>query len=149
MKKKFNINDDANDAAIGSEVMGSALTRLKLLRTGLAKLVRMSRPFRLRHASRPVSLATAEDVRNDVTRSHGGVARLHPERDLHVRLALRVRVVLRVLTQPLVDDKLVEVDLAAAHVLADGGEILMYALDDDLRGLARQDLIEHVLGDRL
>lgn len=47
------------------------------------------------------------------------------------------------------DDELVELDLTAAHVLADGGEIFVDALNDDLRGFARQNPIQHVLRDRL
>ena len=109
----------------------------------------MSSPLRLNRTSRPVPVCRTKDVRNDIASSHGGVACLHPERDLHVRLAFRVGVVLGVLAQPLVDDELVELDLPAAYIVADRGEIFVYALDDDLRRLARQDLIQHVLRHRL
>lgn len=47
------------------------------------------------------------------------------------------------------DDELVELDLTTAHVLADGGEIFVDALDDDLRGFAGQNPIQYVLRDRL
>ena len=109
----------------------------------------MSRPLSLNRTSRPVPVSRTKYVRNDVAGSHGGIACLHPERDLHVRLAFRIGVVFGVFAQPLVDDELVKLDLPAAHIVADRDEILVYALDDDLRRLARQDLVQHVLRDRL
>jgi hypothetical protein len=66
-----------------------------------------------------------------------------------VWLAFCVGVVLGVFAQPLVDDELVELDLTTAHIVTDGREILVDALDDDLRNLTRKDLIQHVLRDRL
>lgn len=47
--------------------------------------------------------------------------------------------------QPHVDDELVELDRTTVYIVADGGEILMDLLNDDLRGFTREDLIQHVL----
>ena len=110
----------------------------------------MPGPLRLNRTPCPVpGVCRTEDVRDDIAGSHRGVACLHPECDLDVRLALGVGVVLGVFAQPLVDDELVELDLPAAHIVPDGSQILVYALNDDLRGLARKDLIQHVLRHRL
>ena len=43
------------------------------------------------------------------------------------------------------DDELVELDRTTVYIVADGGEILMDLLNDDLRGFTREDLIQHVL----
>src|SRR5258707_10517280 len=93
----------------------------------------------------PVSRIRTEDVRNNITSSYGDITCLHSERDLYVRLAFRVGIVLGVFTQSLVDDELVELDLTTAYIVADGGEILVDALNDDLGGFPRKDLIQHVL----
>src|SRR6266404_827962 len=118
------------------------------LGTTLTKFVRMSCTFRLRAIARFTSLG-AEDVRNNVAASYGSVARLHSKRDLHVRLTFCVGVVFRTLAESFVDDELVELDLASAHVLPGGSEILMYALNDNLRGFSGKDLIQDILRNRL
>jgi hypothetical protein len=109
----------------------------------------MSGPLRLSRISRSFPVSRAEDVWNDIAGSDGGIAGLHPERDLHMGLTFGIGVVLGVLAQSLVDDELVQLDLAGAHIIAHGSEILVDALDDDLCGFARKDLIQHVLRDRL
>lgn len=109
----------------------------------------MSCPLSLCKISCPVPFVRAKYVRNYIAGSNGSIPRLHSQRDLHVGLTFRVGVVLGVLTQSFMDDEVVELDLTAAHVLADGGEIFVDALNDDLRGFARQNPIQHVLRDRL
>ena len=118
---------------------------------GLAKFVWMSRPLCLNSISRsiPVSRIRTEDVRNNIPSSYGDVACFHPERDLYMRLAFSVRIVFGIFAQPLVDDELVELDLTAAYVVADGIEILVDSLDDDLGSFTRKNLIQHVLRDGL
>lgn len=66
-----------------------------------------------------------------------------------MRLAFGIGVVFWVFAQPLVDDELVEFDLATAYIVADGGKILVDSLNDDLGGFTRKDLIQHVLRDGL
>ena len=48
-----------------------------------------------------------------------------------------------------VDDELVEFDLTTAYIVADGDEIPMDSLNDDLGGFIRKYLIQHVLRDGL
>jgi hypothetical protein len=119
------------------------------LGSGLAKFVRMSGPLCLSSISRSVSRIRTEDVRNNIASSYGDVACLHPERDLYMRLAFGVGVVFGIFAQPLVDDELVELDLATAYIVADGAEVLVDSLNDDLGGFTRKDLIQHVLRDGL
>ena len=44
-------------------------------------------------------------------------------------------------TSHLEDDEVIELDFPRADILSDVGEVLMYALDDDLCCLSRQDLL--------
>jgi len=118
---------------------------------GLAKFVRMFGSLCLRSIplSLTVSRITTEDVRYNIPSSYGDVASLHPERDLYMRLAFGVGVVFGIFAQPLVDDELVEFDLTTAYIVADGGEILVDSLNDDLGSFTRKDLIQQVLRDGL
>ena len=118
------------------------------LGTTLSKFVRVSCTFGLYAVARLTSLR-AEDVRNNVASSNGDVARLHSKRNLYVWLTFSVGVVFGTLAESLVNDELVELDLAGAHVLSSGGEILVYALDNNLRRFARKDLVQDILRNRL
>ena len=62
----------------------------------LAKFVRMPAPLYLNRTPRPVPCVCRTE---DYADMHRGVACLHPERDLHVQLALGVEVVLGVFAQ--------------------------------------------------
>ena len=103
------------------------------------------------------ALANTEDIGNDISSTCGASLRLGAQGNLDVRLALRIGVILRVLAQTLrkvmrncrcwrmnsylVDDKLIEFDLASTDLLSDGGEILVDVLHDGLRGFTRENLI--------
>ena len=117
------------------------------LGTALSKFVRVSCTFGL-YAVACLTSLRAEDVRNNVASSNGDVARLHSKRNLYVWLTFCIGVVFGTLAESLVNDELVELDLAGAHVLSGSGEILMYALDNNLRRFARKDLVQDILRNR-
>lgn len=79
---------------------GPRLTDLKLVAFP-PDLVGVLRLVGLRGFRRLAALSEAKYVGDDVARAGGDTPRLHPQRDLHMRLALGVRVVLGVLAQSL------------------------------------------------
>mmetsp|Transcript_66551 Transcript_66551/g.148550 ORF Transcript_66551/g.148550 Transcript_66551/m.148550 type:complete len:322 (-) Transcript_66551:47-1012(-) len=62
---------------------------------------------------------------------------------LHVRLALRVGIILRSFRQPLCDDILLDAKLVVAHLFGNLAQVLLNAGDDLLARQAREDEVQH------
>lgn len=104
----------------------------------------MPRLVRLSRLARNTVGAEAEDVRDDVSRLGRTALREHAQSDLDVGLRLCVRVLFRVLAEPLVDDVVVEVHLAVLDLLPELGKVVVDLFDHDLGRVAGEDLVEYV-----